>query len=130
MRGIASLAQTSAGRNSELRPLRLCEVSLDKEDQWLHMDNEESEQQQSASEPTAETPWPTNGGPLGCLIGLLAGLLLGAFLGTTLFAFDRLIGIPLTMVFAVALAIVGWKIGRRIFREYKPPKPRRRPSKG
>lgn len=90
----------------------------------MSIDNKEGEQQEPADTPPAETPWPTNGGPLGCLLGLFSGLLLGAFLGTTLFAFDRLIGIPLTIVLAVALAVVGWKIGRRVFREYKPPKPR------
>ena len=96
----------------------------------MSIDNKEGEQHESANAPAAETPWPTNGGPLGCLIGLLSGLLLGAFLATTLFAFDRLIGIPLTLVLSILLAIVGWKIGRSIFREYKPPKPRQRPSKG
>lgn len=94
------------------------------------MDNEEGEQREPASMPPAETPWPTNGGPLGCLIGSVSGLLLGAFFGTTLLAFDRLIGIPLTIVLTILLAVAGWKIGRRIFREYKPPKPRRRFNRG
>lgn len=124
---IASLGLSSDGRE----PAR---TFIEKKYTRLSINNEEDERKEPAQEPVkepaAETPWPTNGGPLGCLIGLLSGLLLGAFLATTLFAFDRLIGIPLTLVLSILLAIVGWKIGRSIFREYKPPKPRQRPSKG
>lgn len=72
-----------------------------------------------------EQDWPTNGGPLGCLLGALAGFLLGGFLGTTLLIFDRPIALVLTVLLTIGLAVAGWKIGRSIFREYKPPKPRR-----
>ncbi len=82
---------------------------------------QEPEKQQQPEEP----PWPTNGGPLGCLLGAIAGVLLGGFLGTTLLIFYRPVGITLTVVLTVGLAFAGWQIGRKIFREYKPPKPRR-----
>jgi predicted lipid-binding transport protein (Tim44 family) len=72
-----------------------------------------------------EPPWPTNGGPLGCLLGSMSGFLLGGFLGTTLLIFDRPIALALTVALTLGLAIAGWQIGRKIFREYKPPKPRR-----
>jgi hypothetical protein len=72
-----------------------------------------------------EQDWPTNGGPLGCLLGALAGFLLGGFLGTTLLIFERPIALVLTVVLTMGLAIAGWQIGRSIFREYKPAKPRR-----
>ena len=88
-------------------------------------DNEEPEQQQPEEQPLPEEPaWPTNGGPLGCLLGAIAGVLLGGFLGTTLLIFYRPVGITLTVLLTIGLAIAGWQIGRRIFREYKPPKPR------
>jgi len=73
-----------------------------------------------------ELPWPTNGGPLGCLIGAMSGLLLGAFLGTTLLIPLRTLALVCTVVMTIALAVAGWKIGRGIFHEYTPPKPRRR----
>jgi predicted lipid-binding transport protein (Tim44 family) len=73
-----------------------------------------------------EPPWPTNGGPLGCLLGAIAGVLLGGFLGTTLLIFYRPIAIVLTVVLMIGLAIAGWQIGRRVFKEYKPPKERKR----
>jgi predicted lipid-binding transport protein (Tim44 family) len=91
---------------------------------------EQNTQQDAVTEPAGEArsdpPWPTNGGPLGCLIGTMTGLLLGAFLGTTLLIPYRFLGIVLTVVFTLGLAVAGWKIGRSIFREYTPPKPRRR----
>ncbi|HEY7347488.1 MAG TPA: hypothetical protein VH599_04160 [Ktedonobacterales bacterium] len=88
-----------------------------------------SDQEQEGRQPPEEPSWPTNGGPLGCLIGALAGVLVGGFLGTTLLIFDRVIGITLTVLLTVGLAIVGWQIGRTIFREYRPPKQRRRREK-
>ena len=72
----------------------------------------------------AEPDWPTNGGPLGCLLGSITGFVLGGFLGTTLLIFNRPIGITLTVLLTIGLAVAGWQIGRRIFREYKPPKVR------
>lgn len=86
----------------------------------------EAQQEPEKQQQPEETPWPTNGGPLGCLLGAIAGVLLGGFLGTTLLIFYRPVGITLTVVLTVGLAIAGWQIGYRVFREYKPPKQRRR----
>lgn len=88
--------------------------------------NQEPEEQQppEGQQQPEEPPWPTNGGPLGCLLGAIAGVLLGGFLGTTLLIFYRPVGITLTVLLTIGLAIAGWQIGRKIFREYKPPKPR------
>ncbi len=77
-----------------------------------------------------EAAWPTNGGPLGCLIGLIAGVLIGTFLGTTLFIPYRLFSIVLTIVLGIGLAVAGWQIGRRIFKEYKPHRRRDSPPNG
>ena len=85
----------------------------------------EGHQPPEGQRPPDEQDWPTNGGPLGCLLGALAGFLAGGFLGTTLLIFDRPIALALTVVLTIGLAIAGWKIGRSIFREYKAPKPRR-----
>lgn len=89
----------------------------------------EGNQRQEENQPAEEPPWPTNGGPLGCLLGAMAGVLLGAFLGTTLLIFQRPIGIALTVVLTIGLAVAGWQIGRSIFREYKPPKEPRQPER-
>jgi predicted lipid-binding transport protein (Tim44 family) len=88
-----------------------------------------AEQAQGENRQPEEPPWPTNGGPLGCLLGAITGVLLGGFLGTTLLIFDRAIGITLTVLLTIGLAVVGWQIGRSIFREYKPPKERRQKKK-
>jgi fatty-acid desaturase len=63
----------------------------------------------------------TYGGTLGCLIGSLAGVLIGGFLGTTLLIPWRFVGICLTVGLTFGLAVLGWKIGQRVFREYQPP---------
>lgn len=84
-----------------------------------------NDQEQETPPQPEEPPWPTNGGPLGCLIGAMTGFLLGGFLATTLLIFYRPVGIALTVLLTIGLAILGWQIGRRIFREYKPPKQRR-----
>ena len=85
----------------------------------------EEQPQPPGTRQRTEQDWPTNGGPLGCLLGALAGFLAGGFLGTTLLIFERPIALVLTVVLTIGLAVAGWQIGRSIFREYKPPKPRR-----
>ena len=91
----------------------------------------------------------TNGGPLGCCLGVMIGLLLsGASLSffLTLFshAFSNLQGFYgllgllarilmgiLALALAILFAIIGWRLGRRFFREYEPPllKERGRPRR-
>ncbi len=80
----------------------------------------------------------TNGGPLGCCLGLTVGLMLSLFLG--LIGFGHLTALALafllhadaitniriaTAFFGCIGAIVGgylgWKIGKRIYREYEEP---------
>jgi predicted lipid-binding transport protein (Tim44 family) len=88
-----------------------------------------TDQKQEETQQLEEPPWPTNGGPLGCLLGAIAGVLIGGFLGTTLLIPYRFVGITLTILLMIGLAILGWQIGRKIFREYKPPKQGRRMKK-
>lgn len=105
----------------------LCMPAVDGlEEKKLPLNNDQ--EQETPPQPEEEPPWPTNGGPLGCLIGAMTGFLLGGFLATTLLIFYRPVGIALTVLLTIGLAILGWQIGRRIFREYKPPKQRRRPK--
>jgi hypothetical protein len=78
-----------------------------------------------------------NGGPLGCCLGVTVGLMLAIFLGvigfghltgaTLLFAIhvDAITNIRIaTGVIATVGALLGgyfgWKIGKRIYREYEP----------
>jgi hypothetical protein len=80
-----------------------------------------------------------NGGPLGCCLGVTVGM----FLSLTLAVLSRFYGDPLSALFQhnyaalglvvrilmgiliVVLAIVcgrlGWKLGKRFYREYEPP---------
>jgi ABC-type branched-subunit amino acid transport system permease subunit len=72
--------------------------------------------------------WPTHGGYLGCLLGLMAACLIGGFAAKLvgLFTFRHQITglanvVLLLAVFAVATVIftnLGWRLGRRFFREY------------
>jgi uncharacterized membrane protein AbrB (regulator of aidB expression) len=86
-------------------------------------------EQETPPQASEEIAWPTNGGPLGCLLGLISGVLIGTFLGTTIFIPYRLMSIILTVCLGIGLAVIGWQIGRRIFREYKPPRRRDSPPK-
>ncbi|WP_052887516.1 hypothetical protein [Thermogemmatispora carboxidivorans] len=100
---------------------------------------EEAEGEQSAPGGAATEEWETNGGPLGCCLGVTVGLLLSLSLPVA----ARLIGSPLTdllngallratmalvaLVAAIICGYFGWKIGRRLYREYElSPRQRRR----
>ena len=106
---------------------------------------EQAEEEAPSSPPTAENGLPpeaqgeANGGPLGCCLGTMVGLLLSLSLAIL----SRLYADPLSQLFqhnygllglsvrilmgvlafalAIALGIVGWKLGRRFYREYDPP---------
>jgi len=93
---------------------------------------------QPASVPEAQLPpearGAVNGGPLGCCFGLSMGLLLSAGLASlsipviSHFFADRGWLALTTQILVIVLAIAGffllgytgWKIGRRVFREYEP----------
>lgn len=97
---------------------------------------EESPQPANTSEAQLppEARGDVNGGPLGCCFGVSMGLLLGAGIASLsipvishFFAgrgFLALLTQILVIVFVVvaffALGFLGWKIGRRVFREYEP----------
>src|SRR2546429_5086039 len=95
---------------------------------------------QSGEHVSAETQLPpetqgeTNGGPPGCCLGVTVGLLLSL----TVAILSRLYADPLAQVFhgglsiivrivmsifaiaaAIVLGYVGWKIGKRLYREYE-----------
>jgi hypothetical protein len=89
-----------------------------------------------------------HGGPLGCCLGVAVGLLLSTLLGVLGFghnlAFLLSFVLPLnaltlvriatgciTVAGAIIVGFVGWKVGKRFYREYEPPviKDRRRKSK-
>lgn len=92
----------------------------------------------AASAPEAQLPpearGDVNGGPLGCCFGISMGLLLSAGIASlsipviSHFFSDRGWLALTTQILVIALAIVGffllgyigWKIGRRVFREYEP----------
>ena len=98
------------------------------------------EQAISAPLPTTELPpeaqGEANGGPLGCCLGIMVGVMLSLFLGViglghlaanvlvSLFHADAITNIRLATGFFVIIGIIlggylGWKIGKRIYREYE-----------
>ena len=93
-----------------------------------------------SSSPTAQLPpeaqGETNGGPLGCCLGVMVGLLLSLSIALiSRFYADPLahvlggalsLVIRIVMAFAATIAIVvcgnfGWRIGKKLYREYDPP---------
>ncbi|HEY6409561.1 MAG TPA: hypothetical protein VIY29_19045 [Ktedonobacteraceae bacterium] len=92
--------------------------------------------------------YETNGGPLGCCLGIVVGLLVSVLLGV--FGFGQvsanIVGLLVhvdvattiriaTAFFAIVGAALGgyfgWKVGKRLYRDYEPPvvKDRRRKAK-
>ena len=98
----------------------------------------QEESTQPASAPTAQPPQDArggvNGGPLGCCLGVSMGLLISAgiaslsipvishfFAGRGVLALlTQILVIVLVIVGFFVLGYLGWRIGRRIFREYEP----------
>lgn len=102
-------------------------------------DQDTAEEQPSAEEtPVAQLPpeaqGEVNGGPLGCCLGVTIGLVLSL----TVAVLSRLYADPLAQIFhgnlsitvrivmslvaiagAVLFGFIGWKIGKRLYREYE-----------
>ncbi len=86
-----------------------------------------------------EAQGEVNGGPLGCCMGVTIGLLLSLSLIILSYVFanplrglfqgnDSLLGLLvrilmglLAFALAIFLGVVGWRLGKRFFREYEPP---------
>ncbi|HVB72810.1 MAG TPA: hypothetical protein VNE38_04575 [Ktedonobacteraceae bacterium] len=105
--------------------------------QTLTQSNEASNQPTGATgaQLPPEAQGETNGGPLGCCFGVSMGLLLSVgivslsipvlgHLTTGLSGFLAFLVNAAAVIFVIvatlALGVVGWKIGRRVFREYEP----------
>ena len=116
-----------------------------------------AEQSASPSNP-AESVLPpeaqgeTNGGPLGCCLGITVGILISLLLGviglgplvasamvflihTDAITNTRIATAFFALIGAILGAYFGWKIGKRLYREYEPPvikdrtrKPKTRPK--
>jgi len=100
------------------------------------------DQLQPAASPEAkllpEAQGEVNGGPLGCCLGVVAGLFFSLLIGVLGFGHNLAFLLSLVLPFspittvriatgclalagAVVFGYFGWKIGRRLYREYEPP---------
>lgn len=118
------------------------EPSLDSEEIAPAAPDITGEEPQTPAEPTPALPpeaqEEANGGPLGCCLGITIGVMFGLLIGLIGFAnFGSAIltnafhGDPLTYV-RIATAVfggigviiggpIGWRIGKRVYREYDKP---------
>lgn len=108
--------------------------------QFITPSDEIQEGQETLVSPEAQLPpeaqGETNGGPLGCCLGVTVGLMLSIFLG--IIGFSHLLLLPFLLFFHLDLIIAiriatgflgvigvlvggyfGWKIGKRVYREYE-----------
>lgn len=96
-----------------------------------HPDERPTAETQGEEPPSSETALPpeaqgeTNGGPLGCCLGTVAGLFLTVLLTTGIplliyqHALPGGIAFPLSLAGALLCGIFGWRIGKRVYREYE-----------
>ncbi len=81
----------------------------------------------SESQLPPEAQGEVNGGPLGCCLGTIAGLFLAVLLivsASLLLANGANISLttaPVALVGAVLGGYFGWKIGKKLYKEYDPP---------
>lgn len=121
----------------------------DEEAAGLSGDSGEEVQEPSQGEQLpAEAQGELHGGPLGCCLGVTVGLLLSTLLGILGFGHNLAFLLSFVLPFnaitmvriatgcisvagAIIVGFVGWKVGKRFYREYEPPviKDRRRKSK-
>ena len=104
------------------------------------------------SELPPEAQGETNGGPLGCCLGITVGILISVLLGviglgplvasamvflihTDAITNTRIATAFFALIGAILGAYFGWKIGKRLYREFEPPvikdrtrKPKTRPK--
>ena len=90
------------------------------------------------SELPPEAQGETNGGPLGCCLGITVGILISVLLGviglgplvasalvflihTDAITNTRIATAFFALIGAILGAYFGWKIGKRLYREYEPP---------
>lgn len=84
-----------------------------------------------------EAQGEANGGPLGCCLGVVAGIFLTALIITAVSVVLRNGGylnfgtLPILLIGAIVCGYFGWKIGKKVYREYETPvvKDRRRSAK-
>ena len=88
--------------------------------------------------PNAEAALPpeargeTNGGPLGCCLGTIVGVFLTALLllGVSILLSNggvlNVATVPVFILGSIIGGYFGWRIGRRVYKEYEPPVVKRR----
>lgn len=100
-------------------------------------DASESEKAPSdAPRPFFPEDFEPSGGPLGCCLGSVIGLMVFLMLtvGLSLLITNRPIQnyswlFPLSVLGAIVCGFIGWRIGKRVYREYDPPVIKQRPPR-
>jgi len=94
------------------------------------IDNASTSSSPEASLPP-EAQGEPNGGPLGCCLGTILGLFLAFALVTGLSILmangGTFLTIPVTFLGACLGGYLGWRVGKRVYKEYTPPVVKHRP---
>ena len=129
---------TPSENNTNANPPEEAESALSEQG---HSTTEEGVGDASTSSPVAQLPpeaqGEVNGGPLGCCLGVLVGLLLSLrvalisrfyadplahILGGALSIITRIIMALVALIAVIICGKFGWKIGKKLYREYDPPR--------
>ena len=107
------------------------EPVVEGEDNTQHHDETGTTSEEPVPSPESTLPpeaqGETNGGPLGCCLGTVVGLLLTTLLITAVslsLANGGFLGgatLPIALLGALVGGYFGWRIGKKIYKEYEPP---------
>ena len=119
--------ESSSSAEELQQPPQEEETPIVSDDTTLPVIEEQTVTPMSEASLPPEARGETNGGPLGCCLGTVVGLFLTVLLvlgvsillsngGTLGFA-----TIPIIVLGAIVGGYFGWRIGKRVYKEYEPP---------
>ncbi len=98
----------------------------------MQPNSENQPELEQSQQPLEDEEWPTNGGPLGCVIAASFGFILAAFIASPLIRgaahagvssiVFSLSGYGIMLACVIIFGFIGWRLGKKYFIEYPRPK--------